>query len=130
LQECAGRIQLHDIDPARLETADDIARATAAGEDIGEREHEAQEYAPQFVHGVVTGTPRTIVANVPNAGLIHGLSGTYTAEVPATVDGNGIHPRAVGALPLQLAAVNAAHIDTGRNQSWRNSCVSARSSSK
>ncbi|MBN9374050.1 MAG: alpha-glucosidase/alpha-galactosidase, partial [Cellulomonas sp.] len=40
-----------------------------AGEDIGEREHEAQEYAPQIVHSIVTGTPRTIVVNVPNAGL-------------------------------------------------------------
>ena len=53
------------------------------------------------------------MANVPNTGLIDGMSETFTAEVPAVVDGDGVHPRAMGALPLQLAAVNAAYINTG-----------------
>lgn len=92
---------------------EDTRSKLRAGEDIGEREHEAQEYAPQIVHSVVTGTPRTIVANVPNAGLIDGMPETFTAEVPAVVDGDGVHPRAMGALPPQLAAVNAAYINTG-----------------
>lgn len=92
---------------------EETRRAVQAGEDIGEREHEAQEYAPQIIHSMVTGTPRTIVANVPNAGLIDGMPAAFTAEVPALVDAEGIHPKAMGALPVQLAAVNAAYISTG-----------------
>jgi len=92
---------------------EETRRKVRAGEDIGEREHAAQEYAPQIIHSIVTGTPRTIVVNVPNAGLIEGLPETFTAEVPAVVDGDGIRPQAVGAMPLQLAAVNAAFVSTG-----------------
>lgn len=84
-----------------------------AGEEIAEREHDAQEYAPQIIHSIVTGTPRAIVVNVPNAGLIEGLPETFTAEVPAVVDSDGVHPQVMGALPLQLAAVNAAFVSTG-----------------
>ncbi|MHB1065043.1 MAG: family 4 glycosyl hydrolase [Georgenia sp.] len=51
--------------------------------------------------------------NVSNAGLIEGLPETFTAEVSAVVDGDGIRPQAVGALPLQLAAVNAAFVSVG-----------------
>jgi len=92
---------------------EETRRKVEAGEDIGEREHDAQEYAPQIIHSIVTGTRRTIVVNVPNAGLIEGLPEAFTAEVPAVVDGDGVHPEAVGALPLQLAAVNAAYVSTG-----------------
>jgi alpha-galactosidase len=92
---------------------EETRRKVEAGEAIGEREHDAQEYAPQIIHSIVTGTPRTIVVNVPNAGLIEGLPEAFTAEVPAVVDGDGIHPQAVGSLPLQLAAVNAAYVSTG-----------------
>lgn len=92
---------------------EETRRRLRAGEDIGTREHEAQEYAPQIVHSLVTGTPRTIVVNVPNAGLIDGLPQAFTAEVPAVVDGSGVHPQAMSALPAQLAAVNAAYVGTG-----------------
>ena len=92
---------------------EETRRKVEAGEDIGEREHDAQEYAPQIIHSIVTGTRRAIVVNVPNAGLIEGLPEAFTAEVPAVVDGDGVHPEAVGALPLQLAAVNAAYVSTG-----------------
>jgi alpha-galactosidase len=92
---------------------EETRRKVEAGEDIGAREHDAQEYAPQIIHSIVTGTPRTIVVNVPNAGLIDGLPEAFTAEVPAVVDGGGIHPQVVGSLPLQLAALNAAYVSTG-----------------
>ena len=92
---------------------EETRRRLQAGEDIGEREHEAQEYAPQIVHSIVTGTPRAIVVNVPNAGLIEGLPEAFTAEVPGVVDAQGVHPQAMGALPPQLAAVNAAYVNTG-----------------
>ena len=92
---------------------EETRRRLQAGEDIGTREHEAQEYAPQIVHSIVTGTPRTIVVNVPNVGLIDGVPEAFTAEVPAVVDRDGIRPQAMGGLPPQLAAVNAAYIGTG-----------------
>ncbi|MBN9327789.1 MAG: alpha-glucosidase/alpha-galactosidase, partial [Cellulomonas sp.] len=92
---------------------EETRRRLRAGEDIGTREHEAQEYAPQIIHSIVTGAPRDIVVNVPNAGLIEGVPAAFTAEVPAVVDGRGIHPQAMGALPPQLLALNAAYIGTG-----------------
>ena len=92
---------------------EETRRQLRAGEPIGEREHEAQEYAPQIIHSMVTGTPRDIVVNLPNDGLIDGMPAEFTAEVPATVDGDGIHPEPMGALPPQLAAVNAAYVSTG-----------------
>ena len=101
------------ISRENVEEYEETRRKLLAGEDIGEREHEAQEYAPQIIHSIVTGTPRAIVVNLPNAGLIDGVPEAFTAEVPALVDGDGIHPRAMGALPPQLAAVNAAYIGTG-----------------
>lgn len=63
------------------------------------------EYAAVIVHSIVTGEPARIVANVPNRGaLISNLDAAACVEVPALVDGTGVWPVAVGALPLQCAA--------------------------
>ncbi len=63
------------------------------------------EYAAVIVHSMVTGEPSRIVANVPNRGaLIPNLAAEACVEVPALVDGTGVLPVAVGALPLQCAA--------------------------
>ena len=71
------------------------------------------EYAAVIVHSVATGEPARIVANVPNrasdsgtgaGALITNLPPEATVEVPATVDGQGVHPEAIGALPVQCAA--------------------------
>jgi len=63
------------------------------------------EYASVIVHSIVTGEPSRIVANVPNRGvLITNIDAAACAEVPALVDGTGVWPVAVGALPLQCAA--------------------------
>jgi alpha-galactosidase len=71
-----------------------------------EPEEEAAEYAPQVIHSMVTGTPRTIQANVANAGLIPNLPMGAGVEVPCLVDGSGATPQAVDALPAQCAALN------------------------
>ncbi len=68
------------------------------------------EYAPQVVHSVVTGTPRTIYGNVPNRGLIENLPAGGTVEVPCLVDASGVQPTAVGALPPQCAALNRTYL--------------------
>ncbi|TDD48031.1 alpha-glucosidase/alpha-galactosidase [Kribbella antibiotica] len=69
------------------------------------------EYAPQVIHSIVTGTPRTIYGNVPNTGLISNLPAGAVVEVPCLVDGLGVQPTAVGALPAQLAALNKSYLN-------------------
>jgi alpha-galactosidase len=92
----------------------DRARQTlAAGGDL-ELEEGASEYAPQIIHSLVTGTRREVHVNVPNRALIDNLGQDAVVEVPAIVDGSGIAPVAMGALPIQCAAVNQAYVSVGR----------------
>ncbi|MEV6413061.1 alpha-glucosidase/alpha-galactosidase [Kribbella sp. NPDC051718] len=69
------------------------------------------EYAPQVIHSIVTGTPRTIYGNVVNTGLISNLPDGAVVEVPCLVDSLGVQPTSVGALPPQCAALNRAYIN-------------------
>ena len=63
------------------------------------------EYAAVIVHSILTGEPTRIVGNVMNRGaLISNLAADACVEVPCLVDGLGVHPITVGALPPQLAA--------------------------
>lgn len=73
-------------------------------------EEGAAEYAPQVIHSIVTGTPRVIHGNVVNDGLIDNLRQGSVVEVPVTVDADGLRPHAVGALPVQLAALNGPYL--------------------
>ena len=70
----------------------------------------SNEYASRIMEAVVTGVPYTIGGNVINNGLIANLPSEACVEVPCLVDANGITPTCVGALPLQLAAMNASNI--------------------
>ena len=69
------------------------------------------EYAPQIIHSIVTGTPRTVYGNVPNTGLISNLQAGAVVEVPCLVDASGVRPTAVGALPAQCAALNRSYLN-------------------
>lgn len=82
--------------------------ALAAGEDL--ELSDTTEYAPQVVHSMVTGTPRTIVGNVANTGLVTNLPDGLGVEVPCVVDGAGVRPVHTGALPPQCAALNRAFL--------------------
>lgn len=73
-------------------------------------EEDAAEYAPQVIHSLVTGTERTIHANVVNRGLIDNLPQGSVVEVPTVVGADGIAPQAVGALPVQCAAINRSYV--------------------
>jgi alpha-galactosidase len=73
----------------------------------------ATEYAPQVIHSVVTGQPRTIQVNVANTGLITNLPYGAAVEVPASLDESGVHPWFVGDLPPQCAALNRAFLSVG-----------------
>ncbi|MFJ5114606.1 alpha-glucosidase/alpha-galactosidase [Streptomyces sp. NPDC088551] len=68
------------------------------------------EYAPQIIHSITTGTPRTVYGNVPNHGLIDNLPSTGTVEVPCLVDALGVQPTRVGSLPAQCAALNRGYL--------------------
>jgi alpha-galactosidase len=69
------------------------------------------EYAALIAHSMLTGQPRVIYGNVRNDGLISNLPQGCCVEVPCLVDGNGVQPTAVGALPPQLAALNRTFLN-------------------
>ena len=83
----------------------------AAGDDLPiDDGSDAAEYAPQIIHSILTGTPREIHVNVPNSGLIDNLPPGAVVEVPATVDGTGIHPQHFGRVPTAGAALNRTYL--------------------
>lgn len=73
-----------------------------------ERSH---EYGAAIIHSIETNTPRVIYGNVRNAGLITNLLDGCCVEVPCLVDGAGIHPTRIGALPPQLAAIISTNVN-------------------
>ena len=76
-------------------------------------EHErSREYASRIMEAMVTNMPYSIGGNVINNGLISNLPNEACVEVPCMVDAAGIHPTYIGALPLQLAAMNASNVYT------------------
>jgi len=82
-----------------------------AGGNIEHKER-SDEYASRIMEAMVTNTPYEIGANVINNGLISNLPQDACVEVPCMVSGNGIDPIYIGALPLQLAAMNQTNINT------------------
>ena len=69
------------------------------------------EYASTIIRSIETGKPRVIYGNVPNHGLIDDLPDGCAVEVPCLVDGNGVQPTHVGALPPQLAALIRTNVN-------------------
>ena len=70
------------------------------------------EYASRIMEAMVTGIPYQIGGNVLNThGLIANLPREACVEVPCLVNGQGIHPCAVGNLPVQCAAMNRTNIN-------------------
>lgn len=79
----------------------------------GVKKHErSHEYASHIMEAVVTGNPYQIGGNVLNTGgLISNLPTEACVEVPCLVNGQGVHPCRVGALPVQCAAMNMTNIN-------------------
>lgn len=79
----------------------------------GVKEHERSiEYASRIMEAIVTGGAYQIGGNVLNTGhLISNLPEEACVEVPCLVNGYGINPCYVGALPLQCAAMNMTNIN-------------------
>ena len=70
------------------------------------------EYAATIAESMTTGQTARIVGNVINDGaLIPNLEAAACVEVPCLVDGLGVHPVAMGDLPLHLAAYIRGAVD-------------------
>jgi alpha-galactosidase len=69
------------------------------------------ELAPRYIHSFVTGERRLEYGNVRNDGLIDDLPQGCCVEVPCYVDGDGVHPIAVGSMPPQCAALNRTFVN-------------------
>ena len=77
----------------------------------GEVQHtRSREYASHIMEAIVSDEPYMIGGNVINNGCISNLPDEACVEVPCVVNKNGITPTKVGALPLQLAAMNSSNI--------------------
>ena len=70
----------------------------------------SEEYASMIMEAITTGKPFTFGGNVLNAGLITNLPAEACVEVPCVADGMGVRGCHVGALPVQLAALNNTNI--------------------
>ena len=79
----------------------------------GVKEHSrTHEYASRIMESIVTDTPYQIGGNVLNKNhLITNLPAEACVEVPCLVNGTGVHPTYVGALPVQCAAMNMTNIN-------------------
>ncbi len=79
----------------------------------GVKEHErSNEYASRIMEAIVTAGQYEIGGNVLNTGgLISNLPENACVEVPCLVNGYGVHPCRVGALPIQCAAMNMTNIN-------------------
>ena len=78
----------------------------------GVRDHSrSREYASRIMESMVTDIPYQIGGNVLNNGLITNLPAEACVEVPCLVNGYGVQPCRVGALPVQCAAMNMTNIN-------------------
>jgi alpha-galactosidase len=93
-----------------LDEYDRTKAALASGSPL-DLEEPSNEYAPQIIHSIETGTPRVVYGNVHNAGLIDNLPADSCVEVPCLVDGTGVNPVRIGSLPPQLAALNRTFLN-------------------
>jgi alpha-galactosidase len=60
------------------------------------------ELASEIIRAIETGVPHGVYVNVRNDGLIDGLPCHACVEVPARVDGSGVHPSAIGRDPAAV----------------------------
>jgi len=65
------------------------------------------EYAASIANAYLGGEPFTFNGNVPNTGAITNLPAEVCVEVPVLVSRNKLQTLHVGALPMQIAALNA-----------------------
>lgn len=72
--------------------------------------HRSNEYCSYILEAHRTDRPFRLQGNVRNDGYITNLPDGLCVEVPVCVDGHGLHPLRVGALPPQCAALNQSNL--------------------
>jgi len=98
-RRCIAQIEGWEAERARLES------------DEGLEVVRSFEYAASIIRSIETGKPRVVYGNVANNALIDDLPAGATVEVPCLVDGTGLQPTRVGALPPQLAALIRTNVN-------------------
>ena len=73
--------------------------------------HRSVEYGSSIIDSIVSGQPRVVYGNVPNAGLITNIPQGCSVEVPCLVDKQGLQPTHIGALPPQLAGIIRTNVN-------------------
>jgi alpha-galactosidase len=89
---------------------DDTGRTDELLAELKEQLTPSHEYGSVVIKAMEGGQPELIYGNVPNRGVITNLPDGCCVEAPCFVDGTGVHPYAIGALPPQCAALNRAMI--------------------
>jgi alpha-galactosidase len=92
-----------------LEEWERIKRVLDAGEVLEVERHD--ELAAQFIRALETGADAELYGNVRNEGLIDGLPDDACVEVPVLVNGNGVQPTRIGAIPPQCLALNRTFLN-------------------
>ena len=109
---------IYDMDAQRerIKTWDELARAWSASS--GTRQLSDLPHGPEdegivvaeVMQSVIDDRKDLFVVNVMNrGGLIGNLPASAAVEVPAVVDGQGVHPLGIGDLPPGLAATLSLH---------------------
>jgi len=100
LKECRRRVSTY---------LDDVRAQTEGVKPMPEGR--SDEYGAGIINAMETNEPFAFNGNVPNRGLITNLPQDSCVEVPCLVNGMGVQPTVVGALPPQLAALNRTNIN-------------------
>ncbi|ADN02339.1 alpha-glucosidase AglA [Spirochaeta thermophila] len=75
--------------------ADPSIRLTERWPRLFSRERRSGEQQIPFVQALECGTPQRLVLNMPNRGVIEGIPDDVVVELPARVDGEGLHPERI-----------------------------------
>lgn len=109
------RIYDMDVQQQRVRTWEQVAAAWSRDEArhrLNELPHGPEDegiVVAEVMEAIIEDQPTQFVVNVVNHALIPNLPSSAVVEVPAVVDGAGIHPIGIGALPKGLAAVLSQH---------------------
>jgi alpha-galactosidase len=100
---------------ARVRGWEEVAAAWAAdggGHSLADLPHGPEDdgiVVVELMEAILGDRQEAFIVNVMNHGLIDNLPSTCVVEVPALVNGEGVHPIGIGPLPIGLAAVLARH---------------------
>lgn len=72
--------------------------------------NKSSQIVVELINALVTGKKRTLVVNYSNCGQISNLPQETIIDTLATVDLAGIHPLAIGSLPMILQAIIEPHV--------------------